>query len=62
MIWQGNCSGRNNGRGVVVAPDKEIFHEAGVCSRRSCGNHNPGISDRFLCSELKRIRGWIVCR
>jgi hypothetical protein len=43
-------------------PEKEIFDEAGVCNRRSCGNHNTGISGRFLCSELRRIRGWIIGR
>jgi hypothetical protein len=62
MIWQGNRSGRNKGAGAVVGSEKEISDEAGICSRRSCGNHDPDIPGRFACSERGRIRGRIISR
>jgi hypothetical protein len=65
MIWRRNRSGRNKGRGAVVASKREIFDEASVCSRHGYGNLITAISNRFPSSEFGefwRIRGWFVCR
>jgi hypothetical protein len=37
--------------------EKEISDEAGVCSGRSCGDHNSDILGRFVRSERGRIIG-----
>jgi hypothetical protein len=60
MIWRRNRSSRNKGWGAVVVLKRRFSNEVGVCSRRSCGNHDTGISGRFPRSELRRIRRWII--
>ena len=62
MIWIGNRSGRNNGRAVVVAPKRRISDEASVCSRRSCGNHDPDIPGHFVCAEHRWISRRLIGR
>jgi hypothetical protein len=57
MIWIGNRSGRNNGRAVVVAPKRRISDEASVCSRRSCGNHDPDIACHVIWPKRRRLFG-----
>jgi hypothetical protein len=53
---------QEQGAGAVVGSEKEISDEAGIGSRRSCGNHDPDIPGRFACSERGRIRGRIISR
>jgi hypothetical protein len=36
---------------------KEISDEAGVCSRRSCGNHDPDIACRVIWPKRGRLIG-----
>ena len=52
MIWLRKSFRQEQRPGRCRCSEKEISDEVSVCSRRSCGHHNPDISGRFLCSEF----------